>query len=214
MTKFAEQLFDDLMREHGSSLEQVKPPTHLRRHVAARRAVLAGGGTVAVAGVIAGVLVAGGGTPAARIAGGGSPGARQAGNTTTRPYSVTKNPDGTITLDVYRKSGIAEANARLRQLGDSQVVVVPIEAGCPAAPPPAVPTQGDDISTEAGRSVSGSVTVNAQGIPAGDILVVGFETSGGSTGGVGVVTSPPAPSCISPPASASGSGSVGGSSGS
>jgi hypothetical protein len=208
MTKFADQLFDDLMREHGLSLAQVKPPAHLRRHVAAHRAVLAGGGTVAVAGVIAGVLVAGGTNPAARIPGGGSPGAGQAGNT-SRPYSVTKNPDGTITLDVYRKSGIAGANARLRQLGDSQVVVVPIEAGCPAAPPPAVPTQGDDISTEAGRSVNGSVTVNAQGIPAGDILVVGFETSGDSTGGVGVVTSPPAPSCISPPASPSGTNGSG-----
>jgi hypothetical protein len=206
MTKFADQLFDDLMREHGSTLAHMGPPAHPRRHTAARRAVLAGGGTVAVAGVIAGVLVAGSGTPAAPVAGSHVAPLARSGD---QPYAVRKNPGGTITLAVYEKSGIAAANARLGQLGESQVVVVPIEAGCPAVPPPVVPTQGDDISMEAGRSASGSVTVNAQGIPAGDILVVGFETNGDSTGGVGVVTSPPAPSCISPPASAPGTGGSG-----
>ena len=57
MTKFADQLFDDLMREHGSTLTNARtsPP---RRHVTTRRALLAvGGGGVAVA-AAAGVLVA------------------------------------------------------------------------------------------------------------------------------------------------------------
>src|ERR1700689_3130470 len=51
MTKFADQLLDDLMREHGPALAHTGPP-------AAR------GGGVAVAAAAAGVLVAGGGTPA------------------------------------------------------------------------------------------------------------------------------------------------------
>ena len=107
MAKFADQLFDDLMREHGPALARTVPPAHPKRHSTTRRTLLAGGGTLAVAGAVAGALVAGSGTPA---------------------YAVTKNPDGTITLAVYQQAGIAQANAGLRQLGDQQLVVVPIRA--------------------------------------------------------------------------------------
>jgi len=119
MTKFADQLFDDLMREYGPALARTGPaptgpsaPTQApsRRHLTARRTLLASGGTLAVAGAIAGTLVAGGGT---------------------RAYAVTENPDDTITLAVYQQAGIAQANTRLRQLGDQQLVVVPIRADCP-----------------------------------------------------------------------------------
>jgi hypothetical protein len=189
MTKFSDQLFDDLMREHGPALAHARPPAHPRRRVRARRTLLAGGGTLAVAAAIAGPLVAGSGTPA---------------------YAVTKNPDGTITLAVYQKSGIAGANARLRQLGDSQVVVVPVQAGCPSSlPKPAVSARGHRVTTRTTISRNGSVTVNAQGIPAGDILVVGVETSGRSAVGVGALTSPPAPSCVSMPAPPPGNGGSG-----
>ncbi len=66
--------------------------------------------------------------------------------------------------------------------------------------------RGDRITTGIAISRNGSVTVSAQGIPAGDILVVGVESSGhgpltgGTVTSAGVLTSPPAPSCISPPA--------------
>ena len=179
MTKFADQLFDDRMREHGPALAHSRPPAHPKRPIAARRALLAAGGGLAVAGVIAGSVVAGSGTPA---------------------YAVTKNPNGTITLAVYRASGIAGANARLRQLGDKQVVVVPVEPGCPSPPPPAASGRGHLITTQTSISRNGSVTVNAQGIPAGDILVVGVETSGHGMLTGCILTSPPAPSCISLPA--------------
>jgi hypothetical protein len=191
MTKFADLLFDDLMREHGPALAQARPPAHPQRRARRRRALLAGGGTLAVAAAIAGILVAGRGSPA---------------------YAVTKNPDGTITLAVYRTSGIAGANARLRQLGDKQVVVVPVEAGCPSPgslPAPAVSGRGHRIATQTEISRNGSVTVNAQGIPAGDILVVGVETTGHSSLGGGALTSPPAPSCISLPAPPPGNGGPG-----
>jgi Fe2+ transport system protein FeoA len=173
-----------LMREHGPALANPGPPAHPARHFTAspvkvRRTLLAGGGILVVAAAIAGTLVAGSGTPA---------------------YAVTKNPDGTITLAVYQQSGIAPANARLRQLGAKQVVVVPVEAGCPKPPPPAVSVHGVRISVRSGASRDGSVTVNAQGIPAGDILVVGMQASGHNRNEVGIVTSPPAPDCISPPA--------------
>ena len=118
MTKFSDQLFDDLMREHGTALAHTRPPAQPRRHITARQTLLASGGTLAVGAAVAGVLVAQNGTPA-HVAGSGTPAA----------YAVTKNSDGTITLAVYQKSGIAGANTRLRQLGDKQVVVVPIERG-------------------------------------------------------------------------------------
>jgi hypothetical protein len=201
MTKFADQLYADLMQEHGSTLAHTRPPAP-GRHVAARRTlVLAGAGCLAVAGT-AGALVASGGSPA---------------------YAVTKNPNGTITLDVYQKSGIAGANAKLRQLGDSQVVVVPVEAGCPSPsslPAPAVPITGH-LSVQTSVTKNGGVTVNAQGIPAGDILVVGVvtTTNGTTTSSSegGKLTSPPAPSCISlptpPPPPAVGGTTSGGSGG-
>jgi len=190
MTKFTDQLFTDLMREHGPALAQARPPAQ-GRHVASRRTLLAGGtGFVAVAATVGGLLASsGGGTPA---------------------YALTTQPDGKVTLDVYRESGIAGINTRLHQLGDGQVVVVPVEPGCPPPAPPAVSTIGVEISVGASRSSDGAVTVDAHGIPAGDILVVGFVTTANGTYGGSVVTSPPAPSCISlaaPPGGGSGSGS-------
>jgi hypothetical protein len=187
MTKFSDQLLDDLMREHGPALAHARPPAYPRRRVTARRTLVAGGGTLVVAGAIAGTLVAGSGTPA---------------------YAVTKNPDGSITLAVYQASGIAGANDRIHRLGDEQVVVVPVKAGCPSIsslPKPGVPARGHRMSTRTGISRNGSVTVSAQGIPAGDILVVAVETSGHTSLGAGTLTSAPAPSCVSMPAPPPGS---------
>jgi hypothetical protein len=186
MTNFADQLFADLMREHGSTLAHTQPPAP-RPRVAARRTLLvAGAGCLAVAGT-AGALVASG-------SGGGSP-----------AYAVTKNPNGTVTLDVYQKSGITQANTKLHQLGDN-VIIVPVGAGCPSIrslPAPAVPVAPGRISVQGGSSKDGSFTVNAQGIPAGDILVVavGTSTNGTTTTSFadGKLTSPPAPSCVSLP---------------
>jgi len=199
MTKFADELFADLMREHGSTLAQTRPPAAPKRHIPGRRTLLAAGaGGVAVA-AAAGALVASGGPPAAH-------GGTSADGGSSPAYAVTKNSDGTVTLAVYKASGIAGANARLRQLDDGQVVIVPVAPGCPSPsslPAPAVPPSGH-ISVQGSDSKDGGITVNAQGIPAGDILVVGAQTTVNGTlvtTQMGSrLTSPPAPSCISLPA--------------
>lgn len=179
MTKFSDQLFDDLMREHGPALAHAKVPVQTRHRATGGRMMLAaGGGGVAVAAAVAGTLVAGGGTPA---------------------YAVTTNPNGTITLAVYQKSGIAQANAKLRELGDKRVVVVPIEPGCPRPSAPAVSGHGHRIGVAMGRATNGSVTVSAHGIPAGDILAIGVETGGHATIAEGDLTSAPAPDCLPAP---------------
>jgi hypothetical protein len=158
MTRFSDQLFDDLMREHGQALARTTVTAAPKRYLTARPVLLtAGAGGVAVA-AAAGILVAGTGTPA---------------------YAVTTHPDGTVTLAVYQASGIAGANSQLHQLGD-RVVVVPVRPGCPSIsslPAPAVPAK--QISMQASVSSDGSVTVDAQGVPAGDILVLGFSATGG-----------------------------------
>jgi hypothetical protein len=188
MTKFADQLYTDLMREHGTALADTRPPTGSRRQFASRRALVAtGAGGLAIA-ATAGALAAGGGTPA---------------------YALTTSHDGTVTLAVYQASGISQANAKLRQLGDI-VVVVPVRPGCPglgSLPAPAVlPNGKGKISVQSTKSRDGSITVNAQGVPAGDILVVGAEiTAQGTQMGAGL-TSPPAPSCVSLPAPPGSSG--------
>ena len=176
--------------------------TRARRHITSRRTLLATGtGFVAVAATVSGLMASGGGTPA---------------------YALTTHPNGTVTLDVYQVSGIAAINTKLHQVGDDQVVVVPVGAGCPSMsslPAPIVLPSGH-ISVQTGGSVTdgGSVTVNAKGIPAGDILVVAVETTTTATGhysmGAGRLTTPPAPSCVSLPAMPAGTGGSGSSSGS
>jgi hypothetical protein len=194
VTKFADQLFDDLMREHGGPLADMPVPGPARRHVTRPVLLAAGAGGAAVAATV-GLLTAGGGTPA---------------------YAVTANPNGTVTLDVYDQSGIAGANGALHKLGDQQVVVVPVQAGCPAISSlPKVPGH-PDIQVTGTVNEAGAVTVDAHGIPKGDILVVAVVTSGqgrsvvatgdGKTTAngktvlsmtVGQLTRPPAPSCVS-----------------
>lgn len=182
MTKFEDQLYADLMQQHGPALAGTRLPTASRRPIASRRALLAtGAGGVAVAAAV-GALAAGGGTPA---------------------YAVTTNHDGTVTLAVYQESGIEQANAKLRQLGD-RVVVVPVRPGCPSISSLKAPTiKAPVVSVESRISANGSITVHAQGVPAGDIIVVGFGTSGhGADMGTSMdamLTSPPAPSCVSLP---------------
>ena len=175
MTKFADQLYDDLMRQHGPALAAARAPAESRGHSASRRVLLAaGGGGLAVAATVAG-LVASSGSPA---------------------YALTTNSDGTITLAVYQASGIAQANAKLHQLGDD-VVVVPIRPGCPPLRPPVVSPKGKLVSLGISRSRNGSITVRGHA-PAGDIQVVGFETTPAGRATVAQVSSPPAPACMPP----------------
>jgi hypothetical protein len=160
MTRFADDLFDDLMREHGPTLAHLSVPAARQRHLATRPVLMtAGAGGVAVAAAVGTLVATGGGNPA---------------------YAVTTHPNGTVTLAVYQESGIAGANVRLHQLGDDRVVVVPIGAGCPSIttlPAPAV--RASNLSMQANGS-DGSVTLSVQGVPVGDILVVGVETANGS----------------------------------
>lgn len=184
MTKFADQLFDDLMREHGPELAQARPPMAARRRVATRPLWLGTGAAGLAAGVTAGVLVLGG-SPAYAA------------------YAVTSH-HGTVSVSVNQASGVAGANAALRRLR-AHVVVVPVRPGCvplSSLPRPAPGTHLRGVSTKVGRDVHGHRSVSVQikgGIPAGDTLVLAFATRPGGTGSVGAggLITGQAPRCVS-----------------
>jgi hypothetical protein len=96
------------MAEHGHQLRAVQRPAPSRRRVR-RPAWLATGAAGTVAGVTAAVIAL------------GSPPAMAA-------YSVTRH-DGTVTVSVYRASGVAGANAALDKM-HTRVVVVPVRPRC------------------------------------------------------------------------------------
>jgi hypothetical protein len=184
MTKFSDQLFTDLMHEHSTALRATQLPIATRGHSAVKRgAWLAGGAGALTVGITAALAATGGGGAAA--------------------YAVTPHADGTVTVGISKPSGIADANRRLTALGD-RVVVVPVRAGCPAmnalpAPVDGAGAKGTVTVSEGAKSADGSITVDAHGVPQGDVLVLAVtDTSHGITMGA-ALTRAPAPSCVSEP---------------
>jgi hypothetical protein len=184
MTKFSDQLYSDLMRDHGDTLARTGFPARSGGHPALRRgAWLAGGAGVITAGVVASLVTVGGGT--------------------ARAYTVTPHSDGTVTVTITSASGVAGANAALRAAGDDQVVVVPVRPGCPSNATlrhPDTRTGSSYGSSRIGANGSDTITVDVKGIPKGALLMIApSETGRLRQMGAGVIY-PPAPSCVSLPA--------------
>ncbi|HCU95374.1 MAG TPA: hypothetical protein DHU96_22750 [Actinobacteria bacterium] len=93
MTNFEDQLLNDLMAKYQPALErsQLSPRTARRRAIL--RPAWLGAGAVGVATVATAAMVGLGGSPASAA------------------YAVTPHADGTVTVAVYRASGVAGANA-------------------------------------------------------------------------------------------------------
>jgi hypothetical protein len=178
MTKFEDQLFADLMTQYRPVLEQLpaRKPTH---RVAPRVAWLTGAATAGAAGATVAAVMLAGGSPA---------------------YAVTQNPDGTVTLSVTSKAGVQPLNARLRVLGDP-VVVVPTGPGCVAISSLPHPDLGPGKMVSGKSSdTNGSLTIDVQGVPAGDTAIVIVHDTPGAMDMATSIISGPVPSCVSPPA--------------
>lgn len=184
MANFSDDLFTDLMREHAATLQRTELPALSARHSNIKHgAWLAGGaGTLAV-GVTAGLAAFGGGAAQA--------------------YAVTPHPDGTVTVSISDLSGVSGANAKLQNLGD-RVVLVPVRAGCPSISSlrgPAV-APGKTSGTVTASKGSGTITVDAHGIPDGDLMVLAVQQTSTTIRIAGRLTAPPAPGCVSLPTGA------------
>jgi hypothetical protein len=167
MNKFADQLFDDLMQEHGSALASARVSAAPKRRVAhpVRLSAVAGG--IAAVAAAVGLLTAGGASPA---------------------YAVTTNANGSVSLDVYDQSGIAGANQALQKMGDGNVVLVADQNICrsinslPKVPGhPKIRVSGVAKEQLNGKYLSiapGSFTVYAHDIPKGDTLAVVVQDFG------------------------------------
>ena len=182
MTKFADQLYDDLMREHGAALRALSAPAAAparpRRRVV-RPVWATAAGTATAGAVAAGLVVFGGGAASA--------------------FAVTQNPDGTVSVAVHQQSAIDSANARLKQLGD-RVVVVPVRAGCVSLDSIAAKDHGHAQTTVGIETKDGAITVDAKGIPVGETLVIGFDGSHGAELVGAAPVKGTVPDCVSLPA--------------
>lgn len=174
MSRFTDQLFTDLMHEHGAQLGTIERPAPGRVRHPAR---IAGGLVGAAAAATTGIVLFTGGSPA---------------------YALTDNPNGTVTLEISRPEGIAEANRAFADRGD-RVVVVPVRADCPDIGTLAGPATPGSTTSSTARENGSAIDLDVQGIPAGRTALVGVERTGaGSRMGMSLIAGA-APACVSLP---------------
>jgi hypothetical protein len=189
MTNFEDQLFSDLMTEHGAQLPPGRgpatDPSAAPRRLWVRRPVwLATGAATGVAAAATAVALTLGGTAPA--------------------YAVSRGADGSVQVSVSKQAGVAGANAALHRM-KVRVRVVVVRPGCPPISslphPKAVHGQ---LRVSAGRPKNGhrpvSVKVSSHGIPAGATVVLAFSAHGRTSLGASGFITGPVPTCVSLPA--------------
>lgn len=153
MTKFADNLWRDLAREHGPALAHADRPEPGRASLLRRPRVLAGS-TLALAGV---------GTALALTLGASS----------TPAFAVTTNSDGSVLVKINQNSDLPQANAKLTAMGIHEQVTIYMATG------PATVSGPVNCTPAPGAKLSGpplKVLVGANGTE------VAPGTTGGNTG--------------------------------
>lgn len=101
MTRFKDNLLDDLMREHGETVQEAPERRTMRPLlVAAAALAIAGAATVAIT-----------------------------TNSTKEAFAVTRNADGSVTVTIRDIKGVGPANAKLREYGIG-AKAVPMSRDC------------------------------------------------------------------------------------
>jgi hypothetical protein len=117
MSKYTDNLWRDLVREHGATLAYTARPEPGRASLLRRPRVLAGSTLgLAGAGTALGLtLVAAGGTPA---------------------YAVTTNGDGSVLVTINQESALPQANAKLTAMGIHEQITIGMASGVAAVSGP------------------------------------------------------------------------------
>ena len=129
MSKFADQLWRDLVQEHGPTLAQADRPGPGRAPLLRRPSVLAGS-TLGLAGVGAAIALA-------------------LGAASTPAYAVTTNGDGSVLVTINHESALPQANAKLIAMGIHEQVIIYMASGAAAdngGPVTCTPAPGANMS--------------------------------------------------------------------
>ena len=134
MSKFTDNLWRDLVREHGPTLSQVdRPDTGRagRAMILLRRPRVLAGGSLGLAGVGAALVLALGGTAA----------------TAPAAFAVTRHMDGSVLvqLNYFTRQDLPQLNAKLAALGTGEAVTIRMERGPAAVPGPVSCTPGAGV---------------------------------------------------------------------
>jgi hypothetical protein len=168
MTTFKNNLLNDLMREHGETVEEAP-----MRNTRSARPLLIAAGALAVAGVATVAITTSGGAPEA--------------------YAVTRNADGSVTVTVRDIKGIEPANAKLREYGIG-AKAVPMSRECA----PLDESKMGNPEYKVPRTAEGSVTMSPGDIPPGYTVLLGVSNLPGRGSGFSITGPhrDPAPDCL------------------
>ena len=154
MSKFTENLWRDLVEDHGATLAQARRPEH--RSARWRRPQVVAGGTLGLAGAAAAVVLG--------LGLAGSPPA----------YAVTTNSNGSVTVQISETSSLPAANAKLTSMGVDEQVGIVMARGPATVPGPVSCTAGPGAGAP---NPPVSVLVGDNGTE-----VISAGQSGGNTG--------------------------------
>jgi hypothetical protein len=156
MSKFTDNLWRDLVEEHGETLAHAARPepglaSRLRRPrvLAGSTLALVGGGTA-----LALALGAAGSTPA---------------------WAVTTDGDGSVLVTINQLSALPQANAKLTAMGTHEQVTIYMAAGAAAASGPVTCTPAAGVSNLPGPPVKVLVGTN------GTEVITGSGNTGAGT---------------------------------
>lgn len=170
MTTFKDNLLNDLMREHGQTVEEAP-----ERHTRSARPLLVAAGALAIAGAATMAITTSGNAPEA--------------------FAVTKNPDGSVTLTIKDIKGIDPANAELREYGIG-AKAVPMSRDCAPLDESKLDLLGGYKLPR--HEEDGSVTMSPGDVPPGYTILLGISNMPNRGTGLGY-TGPhrdPAPDCL------------------
>jgi hypothetical protein len=133
MTKFADNLWSDLVREHGAAVAHLDrgEPVRAGRTAILRRPRVLAGSTLGLAGVAAGLVLA------------------LSGSTAPPAFAVTTNDDGSVlvTLNYNTNQNLPQVNAKLAAMGLHEALTIYMAPGTASVGGPVTCSQGSGANT-------------------------------------------------------------------